>query len=450
MNSLNTVAYFTAPQLSFSTRRRSRPRRHLRKTDDNINSNNAYNPLSKTSSFDGENINLVLDFHQISILSSSSKSKLHHFLSSAEQAYADLKTVIALDDNGRLLVSCRKSTLQFVGGVLLSGFVLVFVFRVLVKLGLGFRSRFRVKKQSFVVRRDRSLGGKEVVVAVGGGDDGARLTRNLKNGVLDNPLSEGRDAGSGLTGRVKRSYRLQRMSEGKLPKWWPGQVSTDRTLVVDKEEYQREANRLIRAIIDQRTHGQDILEDDIYRLRRICRISGVRVSIDTINTRDSLYRTSVDYILNACGRALRNSTTVEIDGEDAREFIAGLADNIGLENLRAARMVSAAVAARTRSCFLQAWALEMQGNHSEALQELLKICHFFQIFPPEESSPELEMVARGLEKLLKFEHREILMNMLTGVCSEESHRSAAEALGLLHVLSHEGNDDQHEESIHRC
>lgn len=47
--------------------------------------------------------------------------------------------------------------------------------------------------------------------------------------------------------------------------------------------------------------------------------------------------------------------------------------------------------------------------------------------------PELEMVARGLEKLLKFEQREILMNMLTGVCSEESHRSAAEALGLLHV-----------------
>lgn len=448
MNSLNTIAYFTAPQLSFSPRRRSRRRRHLRKTDDNYNGNNTYNPFSKPSSFDGENINLVLDFHQISILSSSSKSKLHHLLSSAEEAYADLKTVITFDDNGRLLVSCRKSTLQFLGGALLSGFVLVFVFRVLVKLGLGFRSRFGVRKQNFVVRRDRSLGGREVVVAVGTGDDDARLTRNLKNKVLDNPLSEGRDAGSGLTGRVMRSYRVQRRTEGQLPKWWPVQVAADRTLVVDKEEYQREANRLIRAIIDQRTSGQDIMEDDIYRLRRICRMSGVRVSIDTINTRYSLYRTSVDYVLNACSRALTHSTTVEIDGEDPREFIAGLADNIGLENIRAARMVSAAVAARTRSCFLQAWALEMQGNHSEALQELLKICHFFQIFPPEESSPELEMVARGLEKLLKFEQREILMNMLTGVCSEESHRSAAEALGLLRVLSHEGNNDQHEESIH--
>lgn len=64
----------------------------------------------------------------------------------------------------------------------------------------------------------------------------------------------------------------------------------------------------------------------------------------------------VIYINKHC-RALSNSTTVEIDGEDAREFITGLADNIGLENIRAARMVSAAVAARTRSCFLQAWVI---------------------------------------------------------------------------------------------
>lgn len=49
------------------------------------------------------------------------------------------------------------------------------------------------------------------------------------------------------------------------------------------------------------------------------------------------------------------SAFVQIIGEDAREFIAGLADNIGLEKYRAARMVTAAVAARTRSWLLQAW-----------------------------------------------------------------------------------------------
>lgn len=45
----------------------------------------------------------------------------------------------------------------------------------------------------------------------------------------------------------------------------------------------------------------------------------------------------------------------QIIGEDAREFIAGLADNIGLEKHRAATMVTASVAARTRSWLLQAW-----------------------------------------------------------------------------------------------
>lgn len=48
---------------------------------------------------------------------------------------------------------------------------------------------------------------------------------------------------------------------------------------------------------------------------------------------------------------------VQIDGEDVQQFISGLAENIGLENIRAARMVSAAVAARTRSWFLQAWVI---------------------------------------------------------------------------------------------
>lgn len=49
------------------------------------------------------------------------------------------------------------------------------------------------------------------------------------------------------------------------------------------------------------------------------------------------------------------SAFIQIIGEDAREFIAGLADNIVLEKDRAARMVTAAVAARTRSWLLQAW-----------------------------------------------------------------------------------------------
>ncbi|KAK4573480.1 hypothetical protein RGQ29_031440 [Quercus rubra] len=113
------------------------------------------------------------------------------------------------------------------------------------------------------------------------------------------------------------------------------------------------------------------------------RTSGVRVSFDTTNACDSFYRASVDFVLNVCSRALSHCTSVQIYGEDARKFVAGLA-----ENICAAIIVSAAVAARTRSWFLQA--LEIQVKHAEAKFELSKICLMLRIFPPKESSPEME------------------------------------------------------------
>ncbi|XP_030933162.1 uncharacterized protein LOC115959007 isoform X2 [Quercus lobata] len=82
-------------------------------------------------------------------------------------------------------------------------------------------------------------------------------------------------------------------------------------------------------------------------------------------------------------RAPNHCTSVQIDGEDAWKFVAGLA-----ENIRASIIVSAAVAARSRSRFLQA--LEIQGKHAEAKFELSKICLMLWKFPPEESSPEME------------------------------------------------------------
>lgn len=40
------------------------------------------------------------------------------------------------------------------------------------------------------------------------------------------------------------------------------------------------------------------------QLRRVCRISGVQVSFEPKNTGDSFYRTSIDFVLNACSRCL--------------------------------------------------------------------------------------------------------------------------------------------------
>ncbi|KAJ6991348.1 hypothetical protein NC653_019519 [Populus alba x Populus x berolinensis] len=444
MASINTLPYstpphffpkpssslYTPPQNSFSTkRRRSRKSKTL--------TNNPIKPSSLDSDYyitlnnNSQNLKLVLNITQISKLPSS---RFHQFLSLGQEAVDDLKTLVSLDENNRVVLSCQKSTLQFAGTVLLSGFLLISSIRVLFKLGLGLKRKFGAgKNPNFVVRRDRSLGGKEVIVAVNEQQrEESKRPKRLANPVEISDLVDG----LGFERGDWRRYRVG--SQQKLPKWWPDSGSfSGRIVGPDQEEYQREANRLIRAITDYRTRGKDVMEHDIIQLRRICRTSGVRALFSTTNTRDAFYRASIDVVLNVCSRSVSSgshkkkillatswilsvfafliaksflqacsapsySTSVEIAGEDPRHFIAGLAENIGLESIRAARMISAAVAARTRSCFLQAWALEVQGKHSEAVYELSKICLVLQTFPPEESSVSSFVCFLGLLYWLIF------------------------------------------------
>lgn len=84
-------------------------------------------------------------------------------------------------------------------------------------------------------------------------------------------------------------------------------------------------------------------------------MSGVQLSFGTENARDSFYRLAVHNVINTCCRA--RSPSVQIDGEDARLFVAGLAYDVGLSDPRAVTIVSAAVAAQTRQWFLQAWVI---------------------------------------------------------------------------------------------
>ncbi|EOA27139.1 hypothetical protein CARUB_v10023240mg [Capsella rubella] len=412
---------YKSPLLSFSTpkRRRPRPRRNRKSNGSSYEYSDRNLLTISTSSPTGDedqSLSLTLDVHGISKLANS---RFQLLLDSGKDAFSDLQTLIALDDNRRVVVSCKKSTMQFVGGVVVLGLVLGFAIRVLVKLGSALKGNFQ-SNPKFVVRRDRSLGGKEVVVSV---DSIRSSSRDSKSFMASDQASQ--------SNSIPRNLQLK--SQNNLPKWWPTSLPSQNLDVVDKEEYQREANRIVRAIVDNRTSGKDITDDDIIQLRRVCRISGVQVSFEPTNTRDSFYRTSIDFVLNACSRAPWESSSVEICSEDAREFIAGIAENIGLAKIDAARMVSAAVAARTRSWFLQAWALEIQGKQSESVAELSKICLIHRIFPPNEYSAEMEMVARGLEKLMKLEERQSLLKTFVGMCcSKDSQRSAAEALGLVH------------------
>ncbi|TYH77643.1 hypothetical protein ES332_D04G168400v1 [Gossypium tomentosum] len=403
---------YRSPQLSFSTPRRPRRSRSSRSPwnhSHNSHSLSLKRTIDFESSADNPNLKLLLHFDPISPLSSFDR-----FVSFSSDAFQDLLHSVHIDTQTRTFrFSCRKSTLQFLAGFLVCGFLVAFAFRVCFRLGLAFKARFS-PKQKVIVRRDRSLGGKEVIV----GTTRDHHHPRTNSSALDNPLSL-----SATPPNLANKTHYPRLH---LPQ-------RNTASIFDSEYYQTKANRLIKAIIDNRLGGKDFSEEDIIQLRQICRASGVRVSIDTTNTRDSLYRAAVELVLNVCCRASINSTNVQIDGEDAREFLAGLAENIGLDNIRASRMVSAGVAARTRFCFLQAWAFEMQSKHTEAVSELSKICLIHGIFPPGKSSPEMEMVARGLEKILKVEQRELLMATVVGYCncSEEIRTSAAEALGLV-------------------
>ncbi|XP_019184663.1 PREDICTED: uncharacterized protein LOC109179633 [Ipomoea nil] len=357
------------------------------------------------------------------------ESKLAEFLDSGRAAVEDLQTLVRVDgQTRRVVISCRRSTVQFLGTLFLSSIVIVFTFRAFVKLvALGFRRNYGEGKVEMVYRRDRSLGGKEVLVAK---KERTELRSNKKKIDILGSIDDEDEKMLGSFDWMRLSRRSSYVK--RLPKWWPPNTDSSQGLMEFREENQRMANMLVRAILDNRMSGKDVLEDDIIQLRRICKTSKVRVSFDTEHARDSLYRTSVDYVLNYCESMGNQPGFVQINGEDVQKFIAGLADNIALENTRAARMVSAAVAARTRSRLLQAWALEMQSRHAEAVEELQKIRLIHEIFPPDEYSPEMEMVARGLKKHLKLEQREFLMNTFKGICGESSGRSVAEALGLMH------------------
>ncbi|KAF6161326.1 hypothetical protein GIB67_009213 [Kingdonia uniflora] len=415
---------FPLPQITQNPRNPNPPILTISSSLRGICRGNSRKPTKPSSD---ERVEFVIDIEDVANRASmslrrffrSSESKFNRFVSLGNEAFMDLKTLVRIDDDGRVIMACRRSSIGFLGGLVLWGFVVSVVVGAGVRYGyLGFRGLGFIG--SLVRRRDRSLGGREVVVGK------RRKSYDFRGPV--NPLTPIRGTMARRRDESVLNRRKRISSREELPKWWRESVGgSTSSRVANKPEFQMVANRLIRAIMDNKMSGRDITEDHIIQFRQICRSSGVTVSIETTNARDSFYRTSVELVLNVC-RSLTGHSTL---GENAPEFIVGLADNIGLESIRAARIVTAVIAARTRSGFLQAWALEMQGKREEVVMELSKICLLHQIFPPQESSAEMEMVARGLEKHLRLEQRELLLNLLVGECGDNRRASAAEALGLV-------------------
>lgn len=342
--------------------------------------------------------------------------RLHRLATEADEAYRDLRSAVRDVGGDRVVVTFRRSSVRFAAGVLLWFLAFAVGVQVVLRLGIGPLWQ-RVWKRRWwgeqggsgavVHRRDRSLGGKEVVVAVWPPPVATTLTTRIPD-----PPKEVR----------------KRDSPAKVPDWWPESGMTVMEPGPEMEKRARLANRLVRAIIDNRITGRDYRYDDAIQLRQLCKRSGVKVSFDTENARDSFYRAVVNFVLDDCSRT--SISTVNTNDESPRDFLAGLASNIGLDKFRAATLVRASVAARTRACFVQCWALEIQGKRPEAMDELVMISRIHYIFPPEDNSAEMEMVAAGLEKNLQVAERVHLLSLYRSVGTSGNLRTAAEALGL--------------------
>lgn len=117
-------------------------------------------------------------------------------------------------------------------------------FRVLVKLGEFVRGGLfhRGRESVMITRRDRSLGGREVVVGnVSRGGSGGK--------IFQNPLELKEFTGEMFKGF---SNNWGKRKENKLPDWWPKNTNASASVsvgVLDNEEYQRQANRLIRGFL---------------------------------------------------------------------------------------------------------------------------------------------------------------------------------------------------------
>ncbi|KAG4940707.1 hypothetical protein JHK87_044578 [Glycine soja] len=148
---------------------------------------------TSTSSFEPK-LKVVIDLTPLTAF----QYELRQFLSSDKDTYRDLQTLVTLDHNRRF----------------------------------SFWHHNASSHKLVVVRRDRSLGGKEVVVAWGQRSD-------------TNPLS------ALVQDSVKHSAKNKVVPfQRKLPKWWPTVINSNASIFYanEQEEYKREAYGVVRGL----------------------------------------------------------------------------------------------------------------------------------------------------------------------------------------------------------
>eukprot|EP00898_Chlorokybus_atmophyticus_P005247 jgi/Chlat1/5723/Chrsp38S05557 len=298
------------------------------------------------------------------------------------------------------------------------------------------------------VVRDRSMGGKEVVVrdspldwnhntAGQSFDDRLRYRKTTAAAKsVPSPLGPlGEDDFRSERARREREAESAALradketsaSEGPLPAWW----KIPETVFVTPQRRQaavQAATATLKRMTDARLVGREFVEEDLMALNEQCRDYGVELQLETPALRDAIYRAAVNLAINA---AEKGGTPNIASPADAVEFVSSFAHAISVPSSRAVVLVQAAVAAEVRNLLLQAAALVRQGRQAETVSEMMQLANILATFPPPPAAAEIGMVAGSLQSKISLPEREILYGLfLNGNHAPDSASTVREALGL--------------------
>ncbi|MCO5606649.1 hypothetical protein L7F22_060837 [Adiantum nelumboides] len=272
--------------------------------------------------------------------------------------FEDLRSSVTIQKDRRIVISMRRSSIDFALTAFLWTALLITAWKLLTTAGKkyrwGWEEGFALRP---VIKRDRSLGGREV--SVGKSGTSVQTSRKEKQNLESarrklNPLDAVEISRSERDMIKSNESKSSRKLDCELPKWWPSAILPSSTSSVVRDNgTQEKASSFLKMIIEKRSSGKDFEADDILQLYQMCKYSGSSVVFNSAYVRDSFYRAAINMALSSCGRS--GNLGMDLGGENAAEFFAGLARSIGLDAERAVIMVNAAIAARTRSTFLQAW-----------------------------------------------------------------------------------------------
>lgn len=173
-----------------------------------------------------------------------------------KQAWNELRSSVAVQNDKRVVIAVRRSTIEFAGRTLVWTVLTIVFARVFLTWARRFRWGWEEGFSWPRTVRDRSLGGKEVVVKKGvklwEGGPVKKLYRKTAQGLspLDSVKTDTRSEKE--LNRLKASSEpltsKKVQKESRLPPWWSGPQQAPTLPPEITEQAQKEANALIHGI----------------------------------------------------------------------------------------------------------------------------------------------------------------------------------------------------------